>query len=233
MPCTACKESTHTKQTCPYLVIRGERVFQTVLHELKTSVGGDETQRYEHAKKFLGKLRDADLALLAKRLEPQLGKNDAYMISAGMYSASELTGIFGSLVIRLGRLFSLTDFDSAVFQTDQFIHPVVTKPILPAKRQKFKDGSKFQLKVRIEDSVFEFLNEDGEDTCPICIDTLKKETVCRQSCGHLLCSSCFVKSFIVKKIHSCCLCRDAVATVKFTSKKSYDKFTEKYCGVVV
>ena len=130
MPCTACKELTHTKQTCPYLALRGERVFQTVVHELKSFEGSRDSDwnkslRYEHAKKILDKLKEADLGLLAKRLEQQLIKNDAFMISANMYSANELlgVGIFGSrrtLQIRLGWLFSFTNFDVTVDETD---HP--------------------------------------------------------------------------------------------------------------
>lgn len=125
MPCTACKELTHTKQN---LALRGDRVFQTVVHELKSFEGTRDSDwnkslRYEHAKKILDKLKEADLGLLAKRLEQQLIKNDAFMISANMYSANELSGvgIFGSrrtLQIRLGWLFSFTNFDVTVDETD-------------------------------------------------------------------------------------------------------------------
>lgn len=79
--------------------------------------------------------------------------------------------------------------------------------------------------------------ETESQECPICMDTLTKETQIKLSCGHLFCNPCIMKSIKTAKttkkseniLTSCCpMCRGSVQAEQKSTARLTKKW-DKYC----
>jgi hypothetical protein len=63
--------------------------------------------------------------------------------------------------------------------------------------------------------------EQEEDICPICLDSLSGKKLCTSLCGHTFCSDCFIRNITTdissnKNASSCPCCRSVVIPLRVT-----------------